>query len=272
MDLLLETGLEHQEKPVELIANLFSELGIAQERKYYENPVFDFASEESTATLKRRVERTQRNEGIVDYAGYDAAGDYLSLDIKMETGTGKTYVYTHIMYELFKRYGINKFVIIVPTLPIKAGTKDFISDPYVRRHFRDERGYKTDIDLCVLKANKNSSKKKKGRNLFPGEVRKFVEGTLHDNRRIYVLLTNMALLTSGKVLKSTKYDSGVEGFYKPFEAIAATHPFVLIDEPHKFKESGKTYQSITDNLKPQCIIRFGATFPEHSAGRVPKGR
>jgi len=270
MDLLLETGLEHQEKPVELIANLFSELGIAQERKYYENPVFDFASEESTATLKRRVERTQRNEGIVDYAGYDAAGDYLSLDIKMETGTGKTYVYTHIMYELFKRYGINKFVIIVPTLPIKAGTKDFISDPYVRRHFRDERGYKTDIDLCVLKASNNSSKKKKGRNLFPGEVRKFVEGTLHDNKRIYVLLTNMALLTSGKVLKSTKYDSGVEGFYKPFEAIAATHPFVLIDEPHKFKESGKTYQSITDNLKPQCIIRFGATFPEHSAGRGQK--
>ena len=130
MDLLLETGLEHQEKPVELIANLFSELGIAQERKYYENPVFDFASEESTATLKRRVERTQRNEGIVDYAGYDAAGDYLSLDIKMETGTGKTYVYTHIMYELFKRYGINKFVIIVPTLPIKAGTKDFIVKPF----------------------------------------------------------------------------------------------------------------------------------------------
>lgn len=270
MDLLLETGLEHQEKPVELIANLFLELGIKQERKYYENPVFDFASEESTATLKRRVERTQRNEGIVDYAGYDAAGDYLSLDIKMETGTGKTYVYTHTMYELFKRYGINKFIVIVPTLPIKAGTKDFISDPYVRRHFRDERGYKTDIDLCVLEANKNKGKKKNGRNYFPGEVRKFVEGTLHDNNRIYVLLTNMALLTSGKVLKSSKYDSGVEGFYKPFEAIAATHPFVLIDEPHKFKESGKTYQSITDNLKPQCIIRFGATFPEHSAGRGQK--
>lgn len=270
MDLLLETGLEHQEKPVELIANLFLELGIKQERKYYENPVFDFASEESTATLKRRVERTQKNEGIIDYAGYDAAGDYLSLDIKMETGTGKTYVYTHTMYELFKRYGINKFIIIVPTLPIKAGSKDFISDPYVRRHFRDDRGYKTDIDLCVLEANKNKGKKKKGRNYFPGEVRKFVEGTLHDNNRIYVLLTNMAFLTSGKVLKSTKYDSGVEGFYKPFEAIAATHPFVLIDEPHKFKESGKTYQSITDNLKPQCIIRFGATFPEHSMGRGQK--
>jgi type III restriction enzyme len=268
MDLLLETGLEHQERPVELIANLFLELGINGERKYYENPVFDFASADSTATLKRRVERTQKNEGIVDYAGYDAAGDYLSLDIKMETGTGKTYVYTHVMYELFKRYGINKFIVIVPTLPIKAGTKDFISDPYVRRHFRDERGYKTDIDLCVLNASK--AKKKKGRNYFPGEVRKFVEGTLHDSNRIYVLLTNMALLTSGKVLKSTKYDSGVEGFYKPFEAIAATHPFVLIDEPHKFKESGKTYQSITDNLKPQCIIRFGATFPEHSLGRGQK--
>ena len=270
MDLLLETGLEHQERPVELIADIFSELGISTERMNYENPVFDFSSDESTATLRRHVEWTQRSERIVDYAGYDKADGYLSLDIKMETGTGKTYVYTHTMYELFKRYGINKFIIIVPTLPIKAGTRDFISDPYVRRHFRDERGYKTDIDLCVLEASKKTGKKKKGRTLFPGEVRKFVEGTLNDQNRIYVLLTNMALLTSGKVLRSTKYDSGVEGFYKPFEALAATHPFVLIDEPHKFKETGKTYQSITENLKPQCIIRFGATFPEHSAGRGQK--
>jgi type III restriction enzyme len=267
MDLLLETGLDHQEKPVKLIADLFEELGIDRERKYYENPVFDFHSETSTETLKRRVERDQRQNGIADYAGYDPAGEYLALDVKMETGTGKTYVYTHVMYELFKRYGINKFMIIVPTLPIKAGTRDFIADPYVRRHFRDERGYRADIDLCVLEAGKG---KKKGRNYFPGEVRKFVEGTLHDRSRIYVLLTNMALLTSGKVLKSEKYDSGVEGFYKPFEAIAATHPFVLIDEPHKFKESGKTFQSITENIKPQCIIRFGATFPEHSVGRGQK--
>lgn len=264
MDLLLENGLEHQERPVELIANLFSELGIETERKYYENPVFDLSSEESRAVIKRRVERTQKNEGIVDYAGYDITGDYLSLDIKMETGTGKTYVYTHTMFELFKRYGINKFVVIVPTLPIKAGTKDFIADPYVKRHFRDERGYKTDIDLFVLEATKG---KIKGKEYFPEAVRLFVEGTLHDSNRIYVLLTNMALLTSGKVLRSAKYNNGVEGFYKPFEAIAATHPFVIIDEPHKFKETGKTYQSITDNIRPQCIIRFGATFPEHSAGR-----
>jgi len=268
MDLLLEIGLEHQEKPVRLIADIFTELSIRSNRKYYENPVFDFSSEVSVATLKHRVERTQRSEGIVDYAGYQQADKYLSLDIKMETGTGKTYVYTHTMYELFKRYGINKFIIIVPTLPIKAGTKNFITDPYVKRHFRDERGYKTDIDLCVLDANKK--KNNKGRNYFPSEVRKFVEGTLHDSNRIYVLLTNMALLTSGKVLKNTKYASGVEGFYKPFEAIAATHPFVIIDEPHKFKETGKTYQSITKNIKPQCIIRFGATFPEHIIGKKQK--
>lgn len=268
MDLILETGLEHQEKPVKLIADLFEELGIDRERKYYENPVFDLQSDVSVETLRRRIQRDQRQNGIVDYAGYDPADEYLSLDIKMETGTGKTYVYTHVMYELFKRYGLNKFIIIVPSLPIKAGTKDFIADSYVRRHFRDERDYHTEIDLCVLEAGKG--KKKKGRNYFPDEVRKFVEGTLHDRNRIYVLLTNMALLTSGKVLRSEKYDSGVEGFYKPFEAIAATHPFVIIDEPHKFKEEGKSYQSIADNIKPQCIIRFGATFPEHSGGKGQK--
>lgn len=264
MDLLLENGLDHQEKPVELIADLFAEIGIYSERKYYENPVFDFSSVDSDAILKRRVERIQKNEGIIDYKGFDSADEYLSLDIKMETGTGKTYVYTHTMYELFKRYRINKFVIVVPTLPIKAGVKDFISDPYVKRHFRDERGYETEMDLFLLQADK---RKKKGRSYFPTAVREFVQGTLHDENRIYVLLTNMALLTSGKVLKSEKYDSGVEGFYNPFKAIAATRPFVLIDEPHKFKETGKTYQSITQNIKPQCVIRFGATFPEHTVGR-----
>ena len=48
------------------------------------------------------------------------------IDIKMETGTGKTYVYTRAMYELHQKYGLFKFVIVVPSLAIKEGTKNFI--------------------------------------------------------------------------------------------------------------------------------------------------
>ena len=51
--------------------------------------------------------------------------DCLNIDIKMETGTGKTYVYTHTIYELHKRYGLNKFIIAVPSLAIKAEQRSF---------------------------------------------------------------------------------------------------------------------------------------------------
>ena len=57
------------------------------------------------------------------------------IDIKMETGTGKTYVYTRAMYELNQKYGIFKFIIIVPSKAIKEGTKNFIESDYAKQHF-----------------------------------------------------------------------------------------------------------------------------------------
>ncbi|CCI85531.1 type III site-specific deoxyribonuclease [Lactobacillus pasteurii DSM 23907 = CRBIP 24.76] len=54
---------------------------------------------------------------------YQRYKDEANVDIKMETGTGKTYVYTRLMYELHKKYGLFKFIIVVPTPSIKEGTK-----------------------------------------------------------------------------------------------------------------------------------------------------
>lgn len=48
----------------------------------------------------------------------------------------------------------------------------------------------------------------------------------------------------------------------PFDAISATCPFVIIDEPHKFTQGNKTWENI-QKMKPQYIIRYGATFPEY---------
>lgn len=63
----------------------------------------------------------------------------------METGTGKTYVYTKSMFELHKNYGFNKFIIVVPSLAIKAGAEQFLNEPYARRHFKDSCGYGVEI-------------------------------------------------------------------------------------------------------------------------------
>lgn len=190
--------------------------------------------------------------------------DYLNLDIKMETGTGKTYVYTKVMFELNKRYSLNKFIIAVPSLPVKAGTAQFLKENYVMRHFADGCGYGTEIELGVLEAPKN---KKKGRSYFPSVVNDFIKGSCQNTKKIYVLLVNMQLLTNAKILTRDDYDYGAEGFYRPLDAIRATKPVVIIDEPHRFSREQKAFKVITEDIQPQCIIRFGATFPETTLGR-----
>ena len=206
----------------------------------------------------------QKDNAIpTEYKSLNEIGGYLNLDIKMETGTGKTYVYTAAMFELHKLYGINKFIVVVPTLAIKAGAKQFMEDGYTKRHFKDQCGYGTELDLLVLEA----TKKKKGKNYFPSVVREFVAGSNQNTNKIYVLLTNMSLLGgTSKVLTDT-YDYGVEGFYKPIEGIKATNPFVIIDEPHRFSKTQRAFEFIEKNICPQVIIRFGATFPEIGTGK-----
>ena len=63
--------------------------------------------------------------------------DKANIDIKMETGTGKTYVYTRMMYELHQKYGLFKFVIAVPSPSIKEGTRSFITSDYAKQHFSE---------------------------------------------------------------------------------------------------------------------------------------
>ena len=184
----------------------------------------------------------------------------------METGTGKTYVYTKTIFELHKNYGINKFIIAVPSLAIKAGTAQFLLDPYARRHFSDSCGYGTEMEVGVLAAQ---TRKKNKRSYFPSVVSDFVKGSLQNTKKIYVLLTNMHLLTTRKnsMLARDDYDYGVEGFYRPLDALRATRPFVIIDEPHRFSRDQASYKVIAEEIRPQCVIRFGATFPDITTGR-----
>jgi type III restriction enzyme len=128
-------------------------------------------------------------------------------------------------------------------------------------------GYGTEIDLCEVSALK---KKKKGHNYFPSSVRDFVNGSCQNKNRIYVIVVNQQLLQKGKLLDKKDYDIAVQGFVRPLDAIKATRPIVMIDEPHRFERGNTTYKRIISEIAPQCIIRFGATFPEITEGRGAK--
>ena len=259
MELILKNDLPHQVKAYKAIANVFSADLIQKNSLYYQNPALVL----DRPALLANIAHVQKDNAIPnENSKHNEIGSYLNLDIKMETGTGKTYVYTAAMFELHKLYGINKFIVVVPTLAIKAGARQFMEDGYTKRHFKDQCGYGTELDLLVLEA----TKKKKGKNYFPAVVREFVAGSSQNTNKIYVLLTNMSLLGGTSKLLTDDCDYGVEGFYKPIDGIKATRPFVIIDEPHRFSKTQKAYDFIEKNICPQAIIRLGATFPEIEKG------
>ena len=262
MELILQNNLPHQQLPVEAVGDALKEVYWESPKDFYANPVLSWK------------QRSQLFEPIIDVKKRlvpsmppklqePEENGPLNLDIKMETGTGKTYVYTKTIFELHQRYGLNKFIICVPSLPIKAGAEQFLKDLYVQRHFNDACGYHCEIEVGVLEA----AKTKKGKRYFPGVVRDFVEGSRQQRNKIYVLLLNMALLTNAQVLKRDDYDWGVLGFYRPFDALRATNPVVIIDEPHRFTRTQSAYTQILKELKPQLILRYGATFPETTVGK-----
>ena len=261
MELILQQGLPHQQQAVDAVCDALNGINTTLPQHFYENPTFyqkDFHIRANIKNIQEELPVEYRSNAPLTDSGY------LNLDIKMETGTGKTYVYTKTIYELHKRYGFNKFIIAVPSLPIKAGTAQFLMDSYARKHFADSCGYAAEIEPLILESPKN---KKKGRSYFPSVVSDFVKGSCQTTNKIYVLLLNMHLLTNAKILTRDDYDYGVEGFYKPLEALAATRPVVIIDEPHRFARDQKAFKVIEEQIKPQIIIRYGATFPEKTSGR-----
>ena len=267
MELIHQKDLLHQQIPIHAVCDALNGVAITSPVQYYENPQIRLTDRQLAVNL-----HSLQSAVPAQYRNNAAVGSCLHLDIKMETGTGKTYVYTKTIYELHKRYGFNKFIIVVPSLAIKAGTAQFMQDDYSRRHFTDGCGYGTEIELGILEAPKN---KKRGRGYFPSVVSDFIKGSCQNTKKIYVLLVNMQLITSNSqrdgrntgLLWRDDYDYGTEGFYRPFDALRATKPIVMIDEPHRFSRDQKAFQTIMTEIQPQAVIRYGATFPETTKGR-----
>ena len=250
MAIYLET-LDHQQEAIEKIIGAME--GCRD---------FNETNEQNRAnpTIKLLSENVKK---LVQQDSFDSENPIL--DIKMETGTGKTFVYTKTMYELYKNFGLNKFILFVPSLAIKEGAKNFISADYAKTYFSDFYP-NIKIDLSVINAGDFSAKK--GRKTLPSELIDFLEGTRYQQGTIKCLLINDAMLNSKSM--NIDYDQTlISSVSKPLDAIKATRPVVIIDEPHRFKRKSKAFQAI-ENLNPQLILRFGATFPEIETGKGKK--
>lgn len=247
-----EKNLEHQSQAVKSTVGVFDSVEITKSQgieKEFTNPVFD---------IRANRKYSQNIKGIQEENSIERSvkGQSNIIDIMMETGTGKTYTYTKTIFELNKLYGIFKFVIVVPTLPIKAGTIDFLNSNSAREHFKEQYG-KT-IKLHIVESKKGGKNKK---SYMPPAVNSFVNAGSFEKNKIQVLVINAGMINS-KTMQEKFDRTLLDKHIVPFEAISATKPFMIIDEPHKFSKESTTWQNIK-KMNPQFIIRYGATFKEN---------
>lgn len=266
IQLNLETQL-HQIKAVNAVLHALQNTRPTREASF-SNPILGVADRN---TVQENVYQIQTGGTTLpqipyEYRTHDEDDNVLGLDVKMETGTGKTYTYNRLMLELNRVHGFNKFVLIVPSAPIREGTASFINSDYAREHFSMD--YNNNVNLEVLSPVK---KKKKGRSVLPTALTNYLSGTVFGGDHIDALLMTGSMLVSQRMKRGT--DQTVLGTYStPYEAIAATRPIVIIDEPHRFTRSQAQYRAIVENLDPAIVIRFGATFPRTTIGRGKKKR
>lgn len=245
-----EKNLTHQETAIKSTISVFDDLNVSntQNKVSFINPVIN--QKIPFDSFYKNVKKLQLENGIEDKINKDSN----IIDIMMETGTGKTYTYTKTIFELNKKFGIFKFIVLVPTLSIKAGTIDFLKSESSRDHFNEQ--YKKPLNIHIVESQKNGRSKK---SFIPAGVVSFVNAQNNDNA-IQVLIINSGMINSETMQKS--FDKRLFDTYSvPFDALAALHTFLIIDEPHKFAKDNKTWSNI-EKLKPQYILRYGATFPD----------
>ena len=192
--------------------------------------------------LLANINAVQQRSNIILSSTLSSGKEYgcCALDIEMETGTGKTYVYINTIFELNKRYGWTKFVVVVPSIAIREGAlKSF---KMLERHFFDEYGKKA--HYFVYSSDRLS------------DLKQYAY-----SENIEVMIINTQAFNSFEenddnslVIYSQRDDFGS---YRPIDAIAHTRPIIIIDEPQKV--AGKSTLNALKEFNPLFTLNYSAT-------------
>src|SRR5450756_1487557 len=165
-----------------------------------------------------------------------ASGDFT---VEMETGTGKTYVYLRTIFEMNKRYGFTKFVIVVPSVAIKEGVYKTLQ--ITEEHFKGIYAG-VPFDYFIYDSSKL------------GQVRNFATSP-----QIQIMVVTVGAINKKDVNNLYK-DSEKTGGEKPIDLIKATRPILIVDEPQSVDGGleGRGKQAL-GAMNPLCTLRFSAT-------------
>ena len=239
MKLSFESNLQYQQEAIQAVVGLF-------EGQLQDDAVFQYDINEKQTSLidgignklalseeqiLSNLQNVQRQNEITPSEQLDG----MHFSVEMETGTGKTYVYLRTIYELHKQYGFKKFVIVVPSVPIREGVLKNLQ--ITHEHFQTLYD-NTPMRFYVYDRNKIS------------QLRGFAAG---DNIEVLVINIDSFAKDENVINRPNDKLNGQE----PINFIQQVQPIVIVDEPQNM-ESEKRAAAIA-NLNPLCTLRYSAT-------------
>ncbi|MFT4062534.1 MAG: DEAD/DEAH box helicase family protein [Edaphocola sp.] len=178
--------------------------------------------------------------------------DSKNIDVMMETGTGKTFTFIKAIFELNRNFGYKKFIVLIPTVPIREGTKTNLEDTkdYFKSFYANER--EKEIETFVYEGGNTAT------------VKQFI-ATLHLS--VLVMMPSSFNSRDNILNRPLEHDINAPELFarnqEPpksyLECLKRLNPIVIMDEPHRFEgDAFRKYFEGFDNY----YLRFGATFPK----------
>lgn len=194
-------------------------------------------------TILDNVRKIQKENNIKQSSTLVRSQGRPAFDIEMETGTGKTYVFIKTMFELNKRYGWTKFIIVVPSIAIREGIKksfDMTEDHFMEQYGKKIRNFIYDSsDLTAIDQFSSS-----------GDIYAMIINTQAFNTS----MKEGGRSKDARIIYSKRDNFGSR---RPIDVIAANNPILILDEPQKM--GGKATQDALKNFNPLFSLNYSAT-------------
>jgi type III restriction enzyme len=185
------------------------------------------------------IQKIQRKNNISPSPSLE--GRY-NLTVEMETGVGKTYTYIKTMFDLNKRYGWSKFIVVVPSIAIREGV--YKSFQITQDHFLED--YSKKIHFFIYNSSQLTE----------------IDHFSSDSNINVMIINSQAFNARGKDARRIYMKLDSFRSRKPIDVIGKTNPILIIDEPQKV-EGPRTKEKLVE-FNPLFILRFSATHKKDS--------
>lgn len=255
MKIQFESNLDYQDRAISSIVNIFEGQEVCQSNftvtsindnlLTYQNELgignrLELLDDEILAN----VQNIQLSNGLAQTQKLSS----MDFSVEMETGTGKTYVYLKTIFEMNKKYGFTKFIVVVPSIAIKEGTYKTLE--ITKEHFKGQFD-NINYDYFIY----DSSNLEQVRDFATSNEIRIMVINIDAFRKSF---SDTAKDTKANIIHRT--NDRLNGM-KPIDFISSANPIVIIDEPQSVDNTPKSKEAI-ETLNPLCRLRYSATHAE----------